>query len=284
VIAVEGLSYAYPGHAQPAIRGLGFSVEAGEVFGFLGPSGAGKSTTQRILMGLLKGYQGSARAFGRELRSWGSAYYERVGVGFELPNAYSKLTARENLEFFRSLYRRPTADPLELLEQVGLLEHADRRVAQFSKGMRMRLNFCRALVHRPDLIFLDEPTSGQDPVNARRLEALVLDQKRAGRAVFLTTHDMATATALCDRVAFLVGGEIRLTAPTRDLLVEHGSRRVRVEYQRDGGPVAEEFGLDGLGENRAFLRALREEAVETVHSQEATLADIFVRVTGRSLS
>lgn len=119
MLEVKNLTFTYPGGGKPAVEGISFGVERGEIFGFLGPSGAGKSTTQKILIGLLRGYQGHIEVMGRDLRGWGPEYYERIGVSFELPNHYQKLTALENLDFFRSLYAKPSEDPRELLEMVG---------------------------------------------------------------------------------------------------------------------------------------------------------------------
>ncbi|MEV4897407.1 ABC transporter ATP-binding protein [Nonomuraea sp. NPDC055795] len=167
LVEVNELTFTYPKTAEPAVKGMTFTVRQGEVFGFLGPSGAGKSTTQKILTGLLTGHAGQATVWGKEPATWGSDYYQRIGVSFELPNLYHKLTALETLRFFASLYRGPVEDPMALLERVGLAEHAHVRAGAYSKGMQMRLVFVRALLHRPELLFLDEPTSGMDPVNAR---------------------------------------------------------------------------------------------------------------------
>lgn len=288
VIEVDNLTFTYPGAAEPAIRGMDFTVGTGEIFGFLGPSGAGKSTTQRILIGLLTGHGGSVSVWGRDPAEWGQDYYQRVGVSFELPNHYRKLTALENLEFFASLYDRPTLDPLELLDSVGLAGHAHTRVAKFSKGMQMRLVFVRALLHDPDLLFLDEPTSGLDPVNARKVKNIVLRQKARGKTIFITTHDMATADELCDRVAFVVDGRIVVLDSPRELKVARSQRQVRVEYRSGTDPAnpsaARDFPLDGLADNPDFLALLRAEHVETMHSREASLDDVFAEATGRSLA
>ena len=170
MLSVENLSYTYPGGTE-AVRGIDFTIEKGEIFGFLGPSGAGKSTTQKVLIRLLRGFQGQITVLGRPLTEWDDSYYEQVGVAFELPNHYQKLTARENLSLFRSLYSGETHDPIDLLEMVGLKEDADTRLNQFSKGMQMRLNFVRALIHKPDLLFLgrtnDRPRSCQRAENQR---------------------------------------------------------------------------------------------------------------------
>ncbi|KXW75716.1 ATP-binding protein [Mycolicibacterium phlei DSM 43071] len=285
VIDVRGLTFTYPGAAEPAIRGMDFTVGGGEIFGFLGPSGAGKSTTQKLLIGLLRDHGGDLLVWGREPADWGPAYYERIGVSFELPNHYQKLTALENLRFFASLYGGPTRDPMELLAAVGLADAAAVRVGRYSKGMQMRLTFVRALLHDPELLFLDEPTSGLDPVNARRVKDIILDLKARGRTVFLTTHDMHTAEELCDRVAFVVDGRIvALDTPT-ELKLARSRRRVRVEYRDAGGTLrAEEFAMDGLADDPGFHTVLRTRHVETLHSLEATLDDVFVETTGRRLT
>ncbi|WHT22594.1 ABC transporter ATP-binding protein [Crossiella sp. CA-258035] len=284
VIAVDGLTFTYPGSAHPAVRGMDFTVGRGEIFGFLGPSGAGKSTTQKILIGLLSGHGGSVSVWGREPAAWGQDYYRRVGVSFELPNHYQKLTALENLAFFAALHHGQTRDPLALLDSVGLAADAHTRVAKYSKGMQMRLVFARALLHNPDLLFLDEPTSGLDPVNARRVRELVLAEKDNGKTIFLTTHDMATAEALCDRVAFVVDGRIVELGAPKELMVARSRRAVRVEYRAGSGLAGQEFPLDGLADNPGFLDLLRTEHVQTLHSLEASMDDVFVEVTGRSLT
>lgn len=284
MIDVHGLDYTYSKSTHPAIKGINFEIQRGEIFGFLGPSGAGKSTTQKILIGLLKDYQGSVSVMGRDLRSWGSDYYERVGVSFEMPNHYSKLTALENLRYFASLYAGATEAPGKLLALVGLDDAADTRVGQYSKGMKARLNVARALLNRPQLLFLDEPTSGLDPVNARNIKALIEQQRAAGATIFLTTHNMAVADELCDRVAFLVDGEIKLIDQPRTLKLQYGQRLVGVEYGQNGQRHYQEFPLDGLAYNADFLAVLGTESIQTIHTQETSLENIFIQVTGRTLA
>ena len=282
MISVQDVTFAYP-DGKLAVDGINFSVEPGEIFGFLGPSGAGKSTTQKILIGLLKGYHGGIEVMGRDLSRWGADYYEHIGVSFELPNHYQKLTALENLNFFRSLYRVETEEPMDLLRMVGLADESDTRVSRFSKGMQMRLTFVRALLNRPELIFLDEPTAGLDPVNGRRMREVILDLKREGRTIFLTTHDMTVADQLCDRVAFIVDGQITLIDAPRELKIREGERKVRVEYREDNRIENRDFSLDGIAVDEDFLKLLRSKRIETIHTEEATLEDVFIGTTGRKL-
>jgi fluoroquinolone transport system ATP-binding protein len=285
MIEVEQLHYRYPRADRETLHGLDFRVEQGEIFGFLGPSGSGKSTTQKILIGLIEGWTGALSVLGRRPRA-GEDFYEQIGVGFEQPNLYLKLTARENLEFFRQLYAGETADPLALLEQVGLGGRADTRVAEFSKGMKMRLNFCRALLPKPRLLFLDEPTAGQDPGNAARLKQIIKDlREQQGTTVFLTTHNMSEAAQLCDRVAFIVDGAVALIDEPRALTLRHGRRQVRVEWAHDDHREHADFDLDHLADDPAFVDCIAREREHllAIHSQEATLEDVFLAETGRAL-
>jgi fluoroquinolone transport system ATP-binding protein len=284
MIEVRDLSYTYAASGAAALRGLDFSVARGEIFGFLGPSGAGKSTTQRILTGLLTGHVGLASVLGKEVRHWSADDYERIGVSFETPNHFLKLTGLENLRYFARLYSRPTREPGALLESVGLGGDGDKPVGQYSRGMKVRLGVARALLCGPELLLLDEPTAGLDPANARRILDLVRAERDAGRTVFLTTHDMLAADELCDRVAFIVDGRIACIEAPRALKLKYGERTVRVEYRDGGGTTYADFPLDGLADDRAFQRVLRDREIQTIHTREAALAEIFIRVTGRPLA
>ena len=283
MIEVRGLTFTYAQGSAPAIAGLDFTVERGEVLGFLGPSGAGKSTTQRILIGLLREYQGRVTVLGRDLADWYSDYYELIGVSPELPNHFLKLTALENLRYFSALYSRATQPPAALLAMVGLDDAGPLRVSQYSKGMKQRLSVARALLHSPELLFLDEPTAGLDPLNARRIMDLIKAQQQAGKTIFLTTHNMTAAEELCDRVAFIAAGRIVLVDTPRELKLRYGQPTVRVEHLLNGTATHQDFALEGLGNNADFLSLLRSGAVQTIHTQEATLEAIFIQVTGQRL-
>ena len=282
MIHVQDLSYTYPKQAQPVIKKLNFTVGEGEILGFLGPSGAGKSTTQQVLIRLIMGYQGKVRILGKSLKKWGPGFYNHIGVGFELPNHYLRLTALENLKLFASFYDKPCRNIHELLDMVGLLSVANVKVKRFSKGMKMRLNFVRALIHDPEIYFFDEPTSGLDPNHSRILKNIILDLKTKGKTIFLTTHRMQDAEELCDRVAFLAEGELKALENPDSLKQAHGKSEVAVTLKGEE-EASHIFPLKDIGHNPAFLRLIRHHAVQTIHSQEASLEEIFVKLTGTSL-
>jgi len=279
MIHVENLRFSYPGARAPTLEALDFDVRPGEVYGLLGPSGAGKSTTQRILMGLEPHFGGTVELFGEPIGALGRKLYERIGVSFELPAVYLRLTALENLRLFAALYDRPTRDPREVLGWVDLLDAADQRVDQFSKGMKLRLNLARALLHDPELVFLDEPTSGQDPTRARATRELVNRLRAEGRTIFLTTHNMSEAAEICDRVGFLTRGSIPVTGTPGELMRRYGKRQLDVAASTDGRIAHHEFPMEGIGANPEFIALLKAGQIVSLHTLEATLEDVFIAAT-----
>lgn len=279
MITARNLSFSYRGAASPVLDGLDFEVGKGEVYGLLGPSGAGKSTTQRILLGLLAGYSGEASVFGQPVASLGRGLYERIGVSFELPTVYLRLTALENLRMFAALYEKKTRDPMAVLAEVDLTEAANQRAEQFSKGMKMRLNLARALLNDPELLFLDEPTTGQDPARARTTRELIKRLRSEGRTIFLTTHNMAEAEEVCDRVGFLARGHIPVTGTPGDLKRRYGQRVLDVTVNGAGGIERHSFPMDGIGGNADFLELLRADRIVSMHTLEASLDDVFIKAT-----
>lgn len=283
MIWVEDLSVKYPAAKGCAIRGVSFSVQPGEVLGFLGPSGAGKSTLQRVLTGTMLNYKGNANVLGLEVRDRDNRFYERIGVVFEFPNFYGKLTAIENLRYFGSLYSRARNDPMALLDRVGLAADAGKRVSEYSKGMKMRLAFVRSILHKPELLFLDEPTSGLDPSNARVIKEIILEMKGAGNTVVLTTHNMHDAEELCDRVAFMVDGQIRALDTPRAFHVYKPGTKVEYSYIEAGHEKQASSPLSALNADQVFQDHLRGGSLTSIHSKESSLEDVFIQLTGRCL-
>jgi len=283
MISVKNVYLKYPHSNDDTIKDVSFDVKQGEIFGFLGPSGAGKSTLQKILTGTLRNYQGSVQVFDTEIKNRPNQYYENIGVDFEFPNFYGKFTALENLNYFASLYSTKTMKPLELLKKVGLHDDADKRVSSYSKGMKMRLGFIRCLLHDPKLLFLDEPTSGLDPANARRLKDMILEQKELGKTIILTTHNMHDAQLLCDRVAFIVDGEIKAVDTPHALQKNNIETNVEFCFIKNGYEIKKSCLLSELNFNDDFKSALSSGIMTSIHSKEQTLEDVFIYLTGRGL-
>jgi fluoroquinolone transport system ATP-binding protein len=284
VIEVKNLYHDYTGKGNYAVRDVSFQIDEGEIFGFLGPSGAGKSTVQNIMTGLLKLQQGEVLYAGELVAKIRRAFFNRIGVSFEHPNLYTKLSGLENLRYYAGLFDVPTRPPLELLELVGLREAASRKVAAYSKGMKQRLVFTRALINNPTILFLDEPTASLDPVTAAKVKEIILQKKSEGATIFLTTHNMYTAEEICDRVAFLNEGSIVAMDSPRALKLKYGEQSVRVEYRENGTVQSKLYFLAREDDRRALQDIIASREVQTLHSQEASLEQIFIRLTGRELS
>lgn len=284
MITVDNLKFSYTSKSPEVVKDISFFMNRGEVFGFLGPSGAGKSTAQKILTGQLKNYSGSVKIDGSEIKNAGRSIYNRIGVAFEFPNLYEKLTAVENLRLFGSFYNREITDPLILLRMVNLFDDRNTLAGSFSKGMKMRLNFARSIMHKPELLFLDEPTSGLDPVNAKMVKDIIKDLRNGGTTVFLTTHNMNDADSLCDHLALIDNGSLLISGTPADLKVQYGERKLKVTLNQSDSRIEEEFGLAGLGSNARFIELLNSENLETIHTCEASLEDVFIKVTGHNLT
>jgi fluoroquinolone transport system ATP-binding protein len=279
---VEDLRFTYAKNAEDVVRGISFDIKEGEIFGFLGPSGAGKSTTQKILIKILQDYRGKISYNGKDIMEYGNEFYEEIGVSFEMPIHFSKMTAMENIEFFLKLYKN-NADIEALMKRVGLWEDKDKMVGEFSKGMKIRLNIVRALLNEPKMLFLDEPTNGLDPTNAQILKDMIKEFRAAGGTVFITSHIMSDIDQLCDRVAFIVEGEIKEMSSPRELKIKYGKRSMTLEYKEKGKTIRKEFPMDDIGNNEEFINLLKTKEIETLHSGETTLEDIFIKVTGVQL-
>lgn len=281
MIEVEEIRYSY-GNTK-AVDGITFTVNPGEVLGFLGPNGAGKSTTIKMLTGLLVPQAGRVSVLGMDLTRDRSAVQARIGVCFEEKNLYLDMSGRENLLFFARLFgiRKPDVDAL--LEAVGLADRGGDRVEKYSKGMRQRLMMARALVNRPDVLFLDEPTDGLDPVSSQVVRGLITQEAERGAAVLLTTHDMAEAEELSHRVAFINEGQVVALDTPENLKLEHGKRSVKVRF-RVGEEIQEKvIDLEAEDAGEQLKSAVGAKGLMTIHTEEASLANIFVEMTGRGL-
>ncbi len=282
MIEVKDLTFSY-GKDKQALHGLDFTVEDGEIFGFLGPNGSGKSTTQKILTGILRGYGGRVSLFGEDRNNIHTQdFFQKIGVLFEFPYLYANLSAIDNLHYFSSFYpKEQLREAEELLEELEFKKDFLRRpVSSYSKGMRQRVSMARALISNPKLLFLDEPTSGLDPAGAVLFRRIIEKERQKGTTVFVTTHNMFDADLLCDRVAFLSNGNIVALDTPGNLKEQNSSRSIVVEYVYQGR--REERTIEA-SELKAGIPFACDELI-SVHSQEPTLEDIFIRYAGRGLS
>lgn len=281
-IVSENLAYWY-GDLM-AVDYINFAVGEGEILGFLGPNGAGKSTTVKMLTGQLLPKEGRAELLGQDIAQNAKKLQAHIGVCFELTNLYEPMTAADNLKLFARLFGVRDFDADALLERVGLSGKGKVKVETFSKGMRQRLMVARALVNKPRILFLDEPTDGLDPVSAEAIRNIILEEQAQGVTVFLTTHDMLEADKLSDRVAFIDKGQIVALDTPYALKQKYGRRALKVEVVgADGQLESREIPLDGPETAVQLEHLFSQEQVATVHSEEATLEDIFIEITGRGL-
>lgn len=278
---VKNLVFKYPKNSDNTIKGIDFEIKQGEIFGFLGPSGAGKTTTQKILVKLLNYEMGEIYFDEKDLKSFNDAFYEEIGVCFEMPISFSKLTAMENLEFFQKLYKNH-AEIQPLMERLGLWEDRNKLVGEYSKGMKIRLNLVRALLNKPKMLFLDEPTNGLDPKNSRIVKEIIREFAHNGGTVFLTSHIMSDVDELCDRVAFITDGKIAEIDSPRNLKIKYGKRTVTVEYKENNHTISKVFNMDEI-KTEEFTQLIQNKEIETIHSGETTLEEIFIQVTGVKL-
>jgi len=278
VIEIEGLTKLY--RDVRAVDGITLTVAEGEIFSLLGHNGAGKTTTIRMLTGRAKPTSGSAKVLGYDVVAQRSQLKPLINLVSEEQNLYERMTGREILAFFASLYGEPAAAAGELLATVGLTDAGRRRVKNYSNGMKQRLLVARALVNHPKVLFLDEPTAGLDPASAREVRNLVKSLSRAGTTVFLTTHYMEEADELSDHVAFMREGKIVALDTPRELKLRYGDRSAKVLLRNRTEVVIH---LDDAADAARLDQWMLADQVLTVHSQEGTLEDVFIALAGRPL-
>jgi ABC-2 type transport system ATP-binding protein len=285
-----------------ALDSVTLDIRRGEVLGLLGPNGAGKTTLVKILSTVLLPTAGTARILGHDVVSATAAVRPLIGIVFGGERGlYTRLTARQNLHYWAALYKMPTVAGRrragELLAALGLDERADEPVETFSRGMKQRLHLARGLINDPPVLFLDEPTTGMDPVAARQFRSLVVDLRREGRTVLLTTHDMAEAEALCDRVALIDHGALLAVEPPRVLSgwiagferidVEGAPQAVLRELEAFPGVTAvtsdgdgARISVDSREATAAVLQRLVTAGVQTIRTSVPSLEEVYVHVFG----
>ena len=278
VITVQDLTKRFG--SERALDGVDFEVGRGEIFGLLGPSGSGKTTTMKILTGEVEISSGTAEVLGFTGRDFGrSSYVKQLGILSDNSSLYDRLTVKDNLELFRKLYGAGRHRIQEVLEQVGLTGQKDKKVSLLSKGMKQRILICKAILHRPEVLFLDEPTSALDPVTTERIHDMLLAIKGQGTTIMLTTHNMAEATVLCDNVAFLSNGRVLDQGRPDNLRHSYKNNTIHVTY-RSG--IIKSYERSEVNKN-TLETALFDSNVIDIRSDYPSLGEVFKKVTGREL-
>ena len=274
-IRTAGLTKVYKGlfgrHPVTALDGLDLEVRRGEVFGLLGPNGSGKTTTMKLLLGLIHPTSGTAEVLGR--KPGNVLTNQHIGFLPEESYLYEFLNADETLDFYGRLFRIPRRERWrrihELIRMVGL-EHARRRAVRgYSKGMSRRIGLAQALINDPEVLFLDEPTSGLDPIGTREIKDLILELKRRGKTVLMCSHLLADVEDVCDRIAILQKGSLKIEGAVNDLLTVQDITQIRV---RKVAP-------DVLAHLESILAEGKSELVEVSHPR-STLEELFLRIVG----
>lgn len=264
-----------------ALEDVSFSIHKGEIFGFLGPSGSGKTTMIKILTAQLEQSRGVATVLGMPAKYMEKSKNKaRFGILTDNSGLYKRLTVEENLLLFSKMYNLPDSAVKEALAFVNLTDSRKKKVTELSKGMIQRVTLARAIMHKPELLFLDEPTSALDPVNTLHIYKGLRKLNEMGTTIFLTTHDMAEAETLCDRVAFLHKGRIKAIGAPSDLKHEYSDHSITVELmtgEKHVLPVDESTSAAKLSE------WMSEKSILRIQTNEPTLGDIFMQVTGSDL-
>jgi ABC-2 type transport system ATP-binding protein len=274
-VSVRGLHKSYGEHE--ALRGIDFTIEAGEVFGLLGPNGAGKTTTVEILEGYRKRDSGEVEVLGADPQRTSKAWRERVGVVLQSSSLYPNLTVRESLRAFAGYYATPRA-PGEVIEIVGLAEKRDARVRTLSGGQKRRLDLGLALIGDPELIFLDEPTTGFDPGARRNAWETVRNLRALGKTILLTTHYLDEAEQLADRVAVLRDGVIVREGRPSELT--GGSAETEIRYRRNGEVIVERTTEPTRRLHELTSAAVaRDQELDGLEVRRPTLEEVYLELT-----
>lgn len=277
-VAAQELSLSFG--ANQVLNKVSFEIPSGEIFGLLGPSGAGKTTLIKLLTGQLKPDEGQATLLGRDTRELRAAEHGQIGMMIDTFGLYDRLSVMSNLAFYADIYHVSRNKITGILKSIGLYEARNTPAAKLSKGMKSRLSLARALMNDAKILFLDEPTSGLDPVTTREIHGILKAQKERGATIFLTTHNMYEAEALCDHVALLSRGHILEYGTPADVRRKYNHlNRLQITL-KDGQKVSLENTSASALQVKEYLE---QEAIEAIHSTEPTLETVFIELTGEKL-
>ena len=278
IIEVEGMQKTFGKNS--AIKQVSFNVKKGEIFGLLGPSGSGKTTTIKILTGEMKQTAGDVKVLGNDsARFRTSEFKSKIGILSDNSSLYERLTVYDNLKLFCKLYNTQLSQIDVILKDVNLYDERSKTVSKLSKGMKQRVLLAKALIHKPELVFLDEPTSALDPGNMAHIHKGLQRLNEAGTTIFLTTHNMEEANDLCDRVAFLHDGELQELDSPESLRYKYSTHAFHVETFE-----GERLVIENEPEKADQIKELIASGqVKAMHTDNPTLGQIFLKMTGKEL-
>ncbi|MEO3947583.1 ABC transporter ATP-binding protein [Gorillibacterium sp. CAU 1737] len=278
ILSMQAIRKEFKQHV--ALQKVTFQVEQGEIFGFLGPSGAGKTTTIKLLTGQLRPTSGELRVMGESQDGSIRKLTNQIGLLSDTSGVYERLSVYDNMALFADIHGVDYKEIPLLLEKVGIAEHAKKEAKKLSRGMRQRLMIARSILHKPRLLFLDEPTSSLDPANTLEIHRLLRQLNREGTTIFLTTHNMDEADKLCHRVAFLNAGEVVELGVPAELKLKYSDRSVKVILEGEPEPLYIRNDAEGGSKLKGWMETGK---VRAVHSMEPNLETIFLNLTGREL-
>ena len=278
MIRCKGIEKSFSG--KKVLSGIDMDIPGGCVFGLLGPSGAGKTTLIRIITGQLEYDGGSAVLMDKEARDLTRQDNRKFGIMMDDFGVYDRFSCTDNLKVFADIYGISYEKIPESLELVGLKDAAKKSAADLSKGMKARLQLARVFMHSPEILFLDEPTSGLDPRSQKAIHRIILDKKKEGKTIFLTTHNMEEAYELCDTVALLSDGRIVDTGAPDELCRKYDHKKT-IRIRLNTGEETELVCNAESGERICGL--MKEGMIETIHSSEPNLETVFLELTGKKL-
>lgn len=265
---------------KAVLMGISFDITEGQIFGLLGPSGAGKTTLIKILTGQLSFDGGEVITLDKEIEKLTGEDKRKIGIMMDQFGVYERLSCSDNLKIYADIYGIQYSKIKEILQYVGLGGAEKRSASKLSKGMEARLRLARVFIHSPKLIFLDEPTSGLDPKSMQAIHKLILDKKKEGCTIFLTTHNMEEAAKLCDTVALLNEGEIVEIGKPSDICLKYNNKRKIILRLSSGEEM--ELSHDTSSAKKIY-ELMQENQVEAIHSSEPNLETVFLEITGRKL-
>ena len=265
---------------KQVLSGIDLDIKPGTIFGLLGPSGAGKTTLIKIITGQIGFDSGVVSVFGKNVKELTGEDRKKIGIMMDDHGVYDRLSVADNLKIFCDIYGIPYSGIGKALEEVGLADSARKPAMKLSKGMLARLKLARVFMVSPKILFLDEPTSGLDPMTMKYIHKLILDRRDSGCTVFLTTHNMEEAVALCDDVALLNEGKIVDHGAPSEICRRYNHQKKIKKKKKNGEEISLPHGAESAEKISSLIAQGK---VETIHSSEPTLETVFIELTGRKL-